>query len=77
MNNTKLLKFISSYLYIIGWAFSFIAILIGLILTTNSGPYDLFFGIALIFVGPILGALLLALSGLILLFQKIEENTRH
>lgn len=74
MYDFKLLKPISSTLYVLGMVVAVLSVLGG-IGVMSSSPYGLFSGICIALGGFVFGVLILAASCLINLLLQIEENT--
>lgn len=75
MYDFKLLKPISTALYVLGMVITVLAILAGAV-TLSNAPYNVFAGICIGLGGAAFGILILAASCLINLLLQIEENTR-
>lgn len=75
MYDFKLLKPISTALYVLGMVITVLAILAGAV-TLSNGLYSIFAGICIALGGAVFGVLILAASCLINLLLQIEENTR-
>lgn len=75
MYDFKLLKPISTALYVLGMVITLLSILAGITFISN-GVCDIFAGICIILGGIVIGILILSSSCLINLLLQIEENTR-
>lgn len=75
MYDFKLLKPISTALYVLGMVITLLSILAGITFISN-GVCDMFAGICIILGGVVIGILILSSSCLINLLLQIEENTR-
>lgn len=75
MYDFKLLKPISTALYVLGMVITVLSVLAGAV-TVSNGSYNIFAGICIVLVGFVFGILILSVSCLINLLLQIEENTR-
>lgn len=75
MYDFKLLKPISTALYVLGMVIMVLSVLAGAV-TVSNDLYNIFAGICIVLGGIIFGILILSVSCLINLLLQIEENTR-